>query len=148
MELHLEVLVISCLAAVVCCRADSVTHFDVKPSGQHSHHSASLGSATCVFSFTTVGGTNEDWQMTIKENGDKSVTCIVERPMKGSYLFFQKFAASLTGMEIASVEAYAKNQLSSSEYKVDFDTVAHVDGQFKSALSALMITSKPARKEL
>ncbi|XP_065836361.1 myeloid-derived growth factor homolog [Oscarella lobularis] len=145
----LRLFLVCALLSVVLSSKEIVQPFNVQPNGQVSHFDVALGKVKCLFSWAAVGGTNEDWQMSLtKENG---YTCVVERPEKTSYLFFQNFAASILGAELKSVEIFDSlgNVLASENFDIDFSdgSVKSIEGKFKNSLGRVVLHAKKSKKK-
>ena len=58
----------------------------------------------CSFTYVAQGGTNEEWEMTIGVNADKSAySCNIARPSGTTYLFFESYEIKVEG---GSIEHY------------------------------------------
>ncbi|XP_037680087.1 myeloid-derived growth factor isoform X1 [Choloepus didactylus] len=153
------------LAAAALRPAEAVSEpttvaFDVRPGGVVHSFSQSVGPGdryTCVFTYASQGGTNEQWQMSLGTSEDgQHFTCTIWRPQGKSYLYFTQFEAEVRGAEIEYGMAYSKAAseresevpLKSEEFKVTKTTVAHRPGAFKNELSKLVMVAKASRSEL
>ncbi|KAM5239042.1 myeloid-derived growth factor [Ctenodactylus gundi] len=153
------------LAAVALRPAGAVSEpttvaFDVRPGGVVHSFSQSVGAGdkfTCMFTYASQGGTNEQWQMSLGPSEDQQhFTCTIWRPQGKSYLYFTQFKAEVRGAEIEYAMAYSKAAferesdvpLKAEEYEVTKTAVAHRPGAFKAELSKLVIVAKAARSEL
>uniref|UniRef100_A0A8C9PF22 Myeloid-derived growth factor n=1 Tax=Spermophilus dauricus TaxID=99837 RepID=A0A8C9PF22_SPEDA len=64
---------------------------------------------TCMFTYASQGGTNEQWQMSLGTSEDhQHFTCTIWRPQGKSYLYFTQFQAEVRGAEIEYAMAYSK----------------------------------------
>eukprot|EP00128_Syssomonas_multiformis_P008219 Colp12_sorted_trinity150504_noHs@4184 len=131
------------------CFAQNVKHINAKPNGQTTRVEHEEDGSVCKFQFAAVGGTNEDWQITINNGLNE---CIIERPNTPSYLFFMHFSASFTGAKFTGpmqVEVYGQNfdPVPSSEFIIEGSEVKHKDGSFKGSISAIRLVY-PSRSEL
>merc|ERR1719235_1123067 len=86
--------------------------FDAKPNAGARHAEARMAreggqsDVVCNFDFSCVGGTNENWIMTIERSGD-AYMCTVARPEQTSYLFFLDFSLTFEeGAKVVHGEAY------------------------------------------
>ena len=62
------------------------------------------GPFQCSFTYVAQGGTNEEWEMTIGVNADKSAySCNIARPSGTTYLFFESYEIKVEG---GSIEHY------------------------------------------
>lgn len=153
------------LAAVALRSAGAVSEpttvaFDVRPGGVVHSFSQNVGPGdkfTCLFTYASQGGTNEQWQMSLGTSEDhKHFTCTIWRPQGKSYLYFTQFKAEVHGAEIEYAMAYSKAAferesdvpLKSEEFEVTKTAVAHRPGAFKAELSKLVIVAKVAHSEL
>ncbi|XP_062516488.1 myeloid-derived growth factor homolog [Corticium candelabrum] len=134
------------------CVKEETSVFNVQPNSRQSHHEISLGKVKCVFSWAAVGGTNEDWQITLtKQDG---YVCVIERPDKASYLFFKNFAASVIGADFNSAEVFDSMGHLINEEDFTANTgqgsVQSVEGKFKNSLGRLILraTKHKRKKEL
>ncbi|XP_051666479.1 myeloid-derived growth factor [Manacus candei] len=131
--------------------------FDVRPGGEVHSFSRSLGDYSCTFTYSSQGGTNEQWQMNVGISEDNGLfSCSIWRPQGKSYLFFTQFKAEVKGAKIEYAMAYsqaavgAQNDipLKQEEFEVTETTVSHREGKFRFELSKLMIVAKTPRDEL
>ncbi|KAM6167922.1 myeloid-derived growth factor [Erethizon dorsatum] len=153
------------LAAVALRPAEAVSEpttvaFDVRPGGVVHSFSQNVGPGdkfTCMFTYASQGGTNEQWQMSLGTSEDhQHFTCTIWRPQGKSYLYFTQFQAEVRGAEIEYAMAYSKAAfgqesdvpLKNEEFEVTKTAVAHRPGAFKAELSKLVIVAKAARSEL
>ncbi|KAM9242389.1 myeloid-derived growth factor [Dugong dugon] len=153
------------LAAVALRPAEAVSEpitvaFDVRPGGVEHSFSHSAGPEdkfTCVFTYASQGGTNEQWQMSLGTSEDhQHFTCTIWRPQGKSYLYFTQFKAEVRGAEIEYGMAYSQAAferesdvpLKNEEFEVTKTTVAHRPGAFKAELSKLVIVAKAPHSEL
>ncbi|XP_008586149.1 PREDICTED: UPF0556 protein C19orf10 homolog [Galeopterus variegatus] len=153
------------LAAVALSSAEAVSEpttvaFDVRPGGVVHSFSKSVGPGdkyTCVFTYASQGGTNEQWQMSLGTSEDNQhFTCTIWRPQGKSYLYFMQFKAEVRGAHIEYAMAYSKAAfesesdipLKNEEFEVTKTAVAHRPGAFKAELSKLVIVAKASHNEL
>ncbi|EGD83272.1 hypothetical protein PTSG_11444 [Salpingoeca rosetta] len=119
--------------------------FDAKPNGQTSTAVASMmkpddsGEVTCAFEYAVVGGTNEQWFITI-ERADDMYRCVVQRPKEASYLYFMTFRLEMSGVDsIQSVEIRDNNELlGDDQYNLSDLTVSASDN-FSNALASIAV---------
>ncbi|XP_003280615.1 myeloid-derived growth factor isoform X1 [Nomascus leucogenys] len=153
------------LGAVALRPAEAVSEpttvaFDVRPGGvvhSFSHNVGPGDKYTCMFTYASQGGTNEQWQMSLGTSEDhRHFTCTIWRPQGKSYLYFTQFKAEVRGAEIEYAMAYSKAAferesdvpLKTEEFEVTKTAVAHRPGAFKAELSKLVIVAKASRTEL
>ncbi|EHH29500.1 myeloid-derived growth factor [Macaca nemestrina] len=153
------------LGAVALSPAEAVSEpttvaFDVRPGGvvhSFSHNVGPGDKYTCMFTYASQGGTNEQWQMSLGTSEDhQHFTCTIWRPQGKSYLYFTQFKAEVRGAEIEYAMAYSKAAferesdvpLKTEEFEVTKTAVAHRPGAFKAELSKLVIVAKASRTEL
>ncbi|KAF7460954.1 myeloid-derived growth factor [Urocitellus parryii] len=134
--------------------------FDVRPGGVVHSFSQNVGPGdkfTCMFTYASQGGTNEQWQMSLGTSEDhQHFTCTIWRPQGKSYLYFTQFQAEVRGAEIEYAMAYSKAAferesdvpLKTEEFEVTKTAVSHRPGAFKAELSKLVIVAKAAHSEL
>ncbi|XP_002761650.1 myeloid-derived growth factor [Callithrix jacchus] len=134
--------------------------FDVRPGGVVHSFSQNVGPGdkyTCMFTYASQGGTNEQWQMSLGTSEDNQhFTCTIWRPQGKSYLFFTEFKAEVRGAQIEYAMAYSKAAferesdvpLKNEEFEVTKTSVAHRPGAFKAELSKLVIVAKASHTEL
>uniref|UniRef100_A0A2K5P9K7 Myeloid derived growth factor n=1 Tax=Cebus imitator TaxID=2715852 RepID=A0A2K5P9K7_CEBIM len=86
--------------------------FDVRPGGVVHSFSQNVGPGdkyTCMFTYASQGGTNEQWQMSLGTSEDhQHFTCTIWRPQGKSYLYFTQFKAEVRGAQIEYAMAYSK----------------------------------------
>eukprot|EP00211_Chloroparvula_japonica_P008961 CAMPEP_0119120148 /NCGR_PEP_ID=MMETSP1310-20130426/1321_1 /TAXON_ID=464262 /ORGANISM="Genus nov. species nov., Strain RCC2339" /LENGTH=152 /DNA_ID=CAMNT_0007109613 /DNA_START=27 /DNA_END=485 /DNA_ORIENTATION=+ len=78
--------------------------FSLRPNRGADSVEVSVGSHTCVFRYDIVGGSSEDWTLSMTvTKGD--VECVIHRP-QDSYLYFLSFDASISGVDLVDVSVY------------------------------------------
>ncbi|CAI8015381.1 Myeloid-derived growth factor [Geodia barretti] len=116
-----------CCTPVLCTGKKKLLEtlsFDIKPSGQITHQKIKLeNGVTCVFTYAAVGGTNEEWSMSMKKTGKTDYKCKVERPEQASYLYFMSFAISVLEHHVEKVEVFDNSGalLQDEDYEITKD---------------------------
>eukprot|EP01147_Barroeca_monosierra_P002341 gene2341-5310_t len=119
--------------------------FDAKPNGQTARAVVSMakpddsGEVTCTFEYAVVGGTNEQWLVTISRF-ENTYTCTVMRPEQASYLYFITFKLNFSGVtEITSAELTDNNGPTSTN-AVSIQGLSVLPGEsFANALFRLVV---------
>eukprot|EP00048_Salpingoeca_helianthica_P015698 m.228118 g.228118 ORF g.228118 m.228118 type:complete len:149 (+) comp17401_c0_seq1:12-458(+) len=137
--------------AALLCLASASTHiesvsdtFVAKPNGQTTTKSISLArpsgaDVTCTFVFATVGGTNEQWTITLDAT-EKGYQCAIERPDQPSYLYFMHFSAAFENTaKIISAQAYDKDAVLSGDQVIVAGHSIKNGPKFKNALSRVVL---------
>ncbi|KAL5481571.1 hypothetical protein EMCRGX_G021762 [Ephydatia muelleri] len=128
-------------------KLEATQFINIKPSGQLTHEKLKLeNNVICIFTYSAVGGTNEEWSMDLKQIKKKMYTCTIERPgEQSSYLYFKSFAASILDHTIDSAEVFDSKGalLQNEEFIVDDKggSVKHKDGGFRSNLAKIVFTA-------
>merc|ERR1711963_61670 len=135
------------------CLAESLQdQFYVKPGGQAMIFEKEWKGFKCTFEYKAQGGTHEQWQVSIEDDGG-NVMCTIARGQT-SYLFFETFKMSLSGggLKLEQFEAIntGNTPLAESEYKVDkrANTLSAAQGQFKNHLERIILLASSGKSEL
>jgi len=102
---------------------------------------------SCSFSWNVDGGTGEEWEIMIEEQG-KEIACLIGK--NRSYLFFHKFEVIISSKtNIISHVELANNDgiLSTSHFHIDSNTVRNVAG-WEGEISSAVIATVPIKEDL
>lgn len=145
--MRVSALVFVLMSAFADAKLEATQSINIKPSGQLTHEKIKLeNNVICIFTYSAVGGTNEEWSMDLKQIKKKTYTCTIERPgEQASYLYFKSFAASILDHTIDSAEVFDSKGalLQNEEFIIDEKggSVRHKDGGFRSNLSKIVFTA-------
>lgn len=104
----------ACLLACVSANAHMEqveVDVDLKPNGQAAFGIAKMArdngkDVTCKFAWSVVGGTNEQWIISLEKQGNEYI-CTVARPEQTSYLYFMHFTLSFEdGAVVTDAEVF------------------------------------------
>merc|ERR1711916_98105 len=137
--------VLSVLVSVAVAAGPVYETFNIRP-GRDGKAAATMDGHTCLFDYSAVGGTNEEWNLVLeKHNGE--FHCTVQRP-RASYLGFKYFNIYFDPpLSITQQRAESNNgplPFGNQYVKEDAGTkVTNHAGNWSGELRSLFVVGKP-----
>eukprot|EP01095_Lingulamoeba_sp_RSL-Kostka_P002285 TRINITY_DN13131_c0_g1_i1.p1 TRINITY_DN13131_c0_g1~~TRINITY_DN13131_c0_g1_i1.p1 ORF type:complete len:144 (-),score=26.61 TRINITY_DN13131_c0_g1_i1:179-610(-) len=112
--------------------------FNLKPDAPDTV-TVSSGGVSCSFSYSTHGGSSENWEILLEGNED-TFACFIGRPNSYSYLYFNNFKVEITGSNIQNIEIQDNHSplISGKDYEMSNNIVSSTD-EFKGTVSVFQI---------